>query len=293
MSKDVAENEEQDTQSVEETDNELADDELADEKTTRWNYPDLSDPNAAEDTRTNVFNKPLKWQYEPPEADDDESDEPQPLTAEQLEEIRQAARDEGFAEGKQEGIEAGHKEGLEAGFTEGREAGHAEGFASGKEAGEAHINELTKQWQELIEQTYAPLSVIDDEVEQQLVQMVLELSRAICLHEVTQSAESIRQAVQRGIQALPITERKVMIKLNPDDIERVREAFGSETIEQEGWVFSKDEHMEPGGCEITTSSSTVDVSLRKRMKDVFQRVLGSDLDAKNADELTMNDDDDR
>lgn len=251
------------------------------ETTKRWHYPDLSDPKDQLDQRTNAMNKPLKWRYEPPEEEPEE--EPQPLTAEQLEEIRQAARDEGFEEGKAEGFEVGKQEGLTAGQAEGKEQGYQEGFEAGKKDGETHVEQQTKEWRHLIEQAYAPLAVIDDDVEKQLVQMVVELSRAICLHEVTQSAESIRQAVQRGIQALPINERKVVIKLNPDDIERVREAFGSETIEREGWVFSKDEHMELGGCEITTSSSTVDVSLRKRMRDVFETMLGRSDDADDND----------
>jgi len=251
------------------------------ETTKRWHYPDLSDPQDQLDQRTNAMNKPLKWRYEPPEEEPEEA--PQPLTAEELEAIRQAARDEGFAEGKTEGFEVGKQEGLVAGQEEGKTLGYDEGFEAGKKDGEAHVQEQTKAWRDLVEQAYAPLNVIDDDVEKQLVQMVVELSRAICLHEVTQSAESIRQAVQRGIQALPINERKVVIKLNPDDIERVREAFGSETIEREGWVFSKDEHMELGGCEITTSSSTVDVSLRKRMRDVFETMLGRSDDADDSE----------
>ena len=245
----------------------------------RWSYPDITDPSLANDTRTNALNKPLKYRYEPPEADDQpDDDSPAPLTAEQLEEIRQAARDEGFQEGLLEGREAGQKEGYAAGFEEAREAGHAEGYSAGEEAGREQMLKLTADWQTLLENTYAPLQAVDQQVEQQLVEMVMELSRAICLHEVTQSAESIRQAVNNGIQALPLTEQRVLIKLHPDDVERVQAAFGQDVIEQRGWNFSKDEHMEPGGCEITTETSTVDMSLRKRMQTVFQQLLDAEQD---------------
>ena len=50
-----------------------------------------------------------------------------PLTAANIEEIRQAAYADGLEEGRKEGFEAGHEEGLKT--------GHDEGFASGEQRG--------------------------------------------------------------------------------------------------------------------------------------------------------------
>lgn len=248
--------------------------------TERWHYPDLADHDAQK-ARTNALNKPVRWQYEPPETAAEAADEElEPLTAEQLEEIRQAARDEGFAEGKQEGFEAGKQAGYEVGLEEGRQAGHAEGVVAGEADGKVAVEETIALWRKLAEQLQQPLSQLDDQLEQQLVSMVMELTRAICLHEASIASDSIREAVRSGIEALPIAEQKIMINLHPDDLERVRAAFGDETISSQGWVLAKDEHLQPGGCEITTASSTVDVSMRKRMQDVFSRFLGQAMTAE-------------
>src|SRR5690606_37674634 len=130
-----------------------------------------------------------------------------------------------------EGLKQGHEEGFAKGLEEGRASGHEQGFEAGKEEGIAAQNEVTAAWQQLLNHAYGPLEIVDAQVEQQLLDMVLELSRAICLHEVKQSTDSIRQAIQQGIDTLPLTEQKIFIKLHPDDLERVRDAFGVEYIE--------------------------------------------------------------
>ncbi|MEP3165360.1 MAG: flagellar assembly protein FliH, partial [Marinobacter sp.] len=58
-----------------------------------------------------------------------------PLTAADIDEIRQAAHDDGHNEGREAGYQAGFSEGLEKGRQEGFEAGFAEGREQGTEQG--------------------------------------------------------------------------------------------------------------------------------------------------------------
>ena len=61
-----------------------------------------------------------------------EEEEVKPLTAADLEEIRQAAREDGFQEGRQ----AGYAEG----FEQGRADGHKDGYAAGRRRGGARAS---------------------------------------------------------------------------------------------------------------------------------------------------------
>ncbi|EKE80511.1 flagellar assembly protein FliH [Idiomarina xiamenensis] len=247
-----------------------------DMSTAKWSYPDIT-PDDKRGSETNALNKPKRWQYEPPEADlPQATDEPQPLTAEQLEAIRQAARDEGYQEGLQQGREAGHSEGYEAGFAEAKQAGHEQGYAAGEAAAAQAITEQHARWQALIDAVTAPLEQIDQSVEQALIELVQALTEAICLHQVNVSQDTILNALRQGIEALPVTDQKVVIHLHPDDVERIKQVWNDDELQQRGWLLAKDQQIELGGCEITTERSRVDYTLSSRMQTVFAQLTGED-----------------
>ncbi|HBN87799.1 MAG TPA: flagellar biosynthesis protein, partial [Rheinheimera sp.] len=68
-----------------------------------------------------------------------------PLTADDIEQIRQAAYDEGFAEGKDEGFSKGYGEGREQGQQDGFTQGQAEGKKQGLADGQEELNNKLTQ----------------------------------------------------------------------------------------------------------------------------------------------------
>ena len=54
-----------------------------------WDLPDITTEDLKAGESRNALNKPRKWHYEPPEPEPEE-EKPEPLTAQQLEEIREA-----------------------------------------------------------------------------------------------------------------------------------------------------------------------------------------------------------
>ena len=126
-----------------------------------WSLPSIASE-VVDDEKTNAFGKKSTWKYEPPEADEPEI---VPLTAEEIEEIHQAAHDEGFNQGKEEGFSAGFDEGKRSGHEEGLKEGHEEGLAAGLAEGQEQIEQLIQQWKMLTEQLYQPLKVIEHNVE--------------------------------------------------------------------------------------------------------------------------------
>jgi len=245
------------------------------QKTTeKWQFPDITSDEHLTGGKTNVLNKPTRWQYEPPETEDDEEPELQPLTAEELEQIREAAREEGFKEGynagHEEGQQAGHIEGLENGQQEGFEKGFEQGLADGKAKMDVQAKELIK----LLDSLSYPDRKLTDDIQAELIDMVTELTQAICLDVPYSQPEIIKKAVREALEVLPVTDQRVVIHLNPDDLEVIQDMYSEEELKQHGWLLSKDELLERGGCRVTTESSSVDYTLSSRIKSVFDSIKG-------------------
>lgn len=242
--------------------------------THRWDLPDMTSEELKQGSQVNALNKPRRWQYEPPEADDEQEEELKPLTAEQLEEIRQAAREEGhkegFDEGRSEGLKKGYDEGYEAGKKEGFESGHEQGVEAGKEA----MNEQQQQLETLLQSLSHPNERITEAVQDELIEMVTELTRVICLDVAENSKELVVNAVREAIAVLPVTDQRVIIHLNEEDLALLQNVYSEDELKEKGWLLNKDELLERGGCRVTTESSTIDYTLSSRMEDVFSKVKG-------------------
>lgn len=241
--------------------------EQADEAKT-WDLPFVED-RYKDDTKTNAINKTSTWRYEPPEPEE----EILPPTAEEIEAIRKAAFEEGFAEGKTEGLEKGHAEGLESGHKEGFDKGKEQGFAEGFASGEAQINEHIQTWQSLLEQLTQPIQLVEKELEEELVKLAVSLARAVVRSEVTTNQDVIFQALSEGLKVLPIQEKQYRIHLHPEDIVLIKQHFSAEEIDKHNWLLLESTDLSRGGCDITTESNAVNVSIERRCREILDKFL--------------------
>jgi len=234
-----------------------------------WELPSVQS-DVVDEGKTNAFGKKSTWKYEPPE---EAVPEVVPLTAEEIEEIRQAAHDEGFNQGKEEGFSAGFDEGKRSGHEEGIKQGHEEGHATGLTEGQEQIEKLTREWQSLTEQLYNPLQVIEKNIEQQLLQLVVQLAEAVTLHEAKTNPDILLSAIATGIKALPSQEMQTQILLHPDDIKLIEQEFSREHIKEQGWKLLAAPQLKPGSCQIENSTSNIDLSIKSRLKEVLDSFL--------------------
>lgn len=242
-----------------------------------WAFPNVEDTTEVIDEGTNALGKKSTWRYEPPEEPEEEV---KPLTAEEIEEIRQAAYQEGFNQGKEEGFTAGFEEGQKSGHEQGLKSGHDEGVAQGLSEGKTQIDELAQQWQLLVEQLHAPLATVENNVEQQLLTLVVQLTEAITHHEVTTNIDILLSAITAGMKALPSQEAQTQILLHPDDIQQVEAQFTTQHIQEQGWRLLPAPHLTPGSCQIENSTSNIDLSLKTRIQDVLELFLQEALHQK-------------
>lgn len=236
-----------------------------------WHVPNVEQKLTADQEKlTNAIGKSKQWRFEPPE---EAEPEPIPLTAEQIEEIRQAAYEEGFHQGKEEGFAKGYDEGKATGHEEGLKTGHEAGVATGLEEGQQTIESLSEQWKALIEQLHHPLSVVEKDIETQLLELVVQLTEAIVLQEAKTNPDILTDAISTGMKALPSQESQTQILLHPDDIKLVESQFGEEYVKEQGWRLLAAPQLEHGSCQIENSTSNIDLRVKSRIKQVLDSFL--------------------
>ncbi|NQY86552.1 MAG: flagellar assembly protein FliH [Colwellia sp.] len=236
-----------------------------------WSLPNVQAKETTEQmSYTNALGKKSNWRYESPE---EEIIAPEPLTAEEIEAIRQAAHEEGFNQGKEEGFTQGYEEGKTQGITEGTAQGLEEGEAQGLAQGKDAIDSLSERWQHLIEQLDKPLASVEKNIEEQLLNLVVQLTEAVVLQEAKTNPDILIAAIATGIKALPSNETNTQIHLHPDDIKHVEQQFGEQHIRESGWRLLPAPQLTPGSCQIENSTSNIDLQIKSRLKQVLESFL--------------------
>ncbi|WP_448249284.1 flagellar assembly protein FliH [Thalassotalea agariperforans] len=245
----------------------------AEDELDLWHIPDVQEEEV-DDGSTNAFGLKNNWRFEPPEQ---EEEEPAPLTAQDIDNIRQAAFDEGFSEGKEEGFAKGYEEGKSQGHEQGVTDGKAEGLTQGLEQGEKQIEELSTHWQSLVDDLHKPIEKVQGNVEQQLLTLLVQLVEAVTLQEAKANPDILLAAISEGIKALPLQESKTQIYLNPIDIKMVEAQFGQSHIQEHGWRLLPAPHVDMGSCQIENSTSNIDLTIKSRLKEVLDSFLQDSL----------------
>lgn len=225
-----------------------------------------------ETVRTNAFFKPKLMPGQRP-LSKPETPELKPFTAEELEQIRQAAYDEGFAEGKEEGFSQGYQEGREQGLQDGTVQGQAEGKKQGLIEGETLIRQQLSQLQVLLEQLQQPLAKVDQQVEQALLELALAMAQAVIGVEVSTNPQFILQSLREAVDALPYQADNLVIQLHPADLAVITQHYSSEELAQRQWQLRAEPAMSRGDCRVETKGSSVDRSLKIRLQASLEHFL--------------------
>ncbi|MFL0797354.1 MAG: hypothetical protein K6L73_07670 [Cellvibrionaceae bacterium] len=188
----------------------------------------------------------------------------QPITAEQLAEMTEAAEREGFLKGQQQGYEKGYAEGKEQGYSEGQRLAEEERVQQ-----QSEFDDLKQRFMALAETLHAPIEEQDNKLELVMLKMVGDLTRKIVQRELQADSSQILTVVQKSLEALPVGAKNITLILNPDDMALV-ETWAEERGHQ--WGFRADTEMSPGGCRIQTPQSMVDFSVEKRAEDILQEL---------------------
>jgi flagellar assembly protein FliH len=168
-----------------------------------------------------------------------------PVTARQLEEIQNQARQEGFQLGLQEGRDAGLKE----------------------------LREQVQILEKVLQSLDKPFEQLDETVEQQLAQLAMLVARQLVRRELKTEPEQVIAVVREALAALPVAARNVRLALHPEDAALIRETMSVGQGQQQLQVV-EDPVQTRGGCRVFTDTSQIDASVEARLNAVIAHVMG-------------------
>lgn len=166
-------------------------------------------------------------------------------TAKHLQEIEQAAYEEGFARGK------------------------AEGYA----AGAAIAREQAQRLRDLLEHLARPIAELDAEVESTLVALAIDVARRLVNAQIELDPTIVAGVVREALEALGDTPRDARVHLHPADLESLRDVLQPPS-EGPKWRFVPDASLHRGDCRIVTEGGQVDARLDTREAGVSRTLIG-------------------
>lgn len=188
---------------------------------------------------------------------------PRHLTAEELQQITEEARLEGFNQGLKEGTEQGIREGTKAG----EKAGNQRAYLDAKK----EIEALQNQLRQLAVRLFEPMQNQDQQLENILVDLVLSLSKSLILSEVSVNPATLLNVIQHVLSSLPKGESNIRVQLNAADAALI-ESLVPES--QRDWRIQVNDALSSGGCHVETQSSLVDFSVENRIESYMAKIGG-------------------
>ena len=185
-------------------------------------------------------------------------------SVEEIEAMREAARQEGYAQGLQEGREQGYAEGRAQGYADGAEAGQMEAAAEVQ-----HMRAIAATFNEAVVQA-------DETISADVLELALRLARGMVRTAFDVRPELIIPIVREAIAYLPVLQQPATLVLHPEDALIVRGGMADE-LNKGGWRVIEDASMARGGCKVETASNQIDAQAQARWQRLTQ-ALGANIE---------------
>jgi len=172
-------------------------------------------------------------------------------------------------------IEALQQQAQEEGYKAGFEEGHKAGFEAGQDAGQKDIQQQLGYLKQILTTLEQPLSDLDQQIEQDLVNLAITMTRQLLRRELRQEPEHVIGAMRAALQALPVSDRKLKIYVHPEDLSIIQKGLSLEDDDtHRQWI--EDPLLTRGGVRLETADTTVDASVEARLNSVISKLLGDE-----------------
>jgi flagellar assembly protein FliH len=150
-----------------------------------------------------------------------------------------------------------------------------EGYQEGLKLASIKSIEIQNRLLQLIDFLEHPFKSLNEEVEQQLSQVAVSLAQQLVRRELKIESGEIVGLIRDLVELLPGNARGIRIFLHPEDAILVRDALLIEADNEErSWKLIEDAMITPGGCKIKSESSNINATLENRLAALASSVLG-------------------
>jgi len=172
---------------------------------------------------------------------------------------------------------------LENARIEGFKKGYTKGMKEGYEAGMQKAADHEQAIVELARAFTSSLKEADEKIAEELLALALDIAKAMLKTSLNTGHNRVLAVVKESIRFLPMVKQPARILLNPADVEAVKLNLAEELAEG-GWLIIEDQTIERGGCLVETPSNQIDATNSVRWKRI-SNALGQPsewLDESNA-----------
>ncbi len=149
------------------------------------------------------------------------------------------------------------------GFAKGFEEGHQAGLNTGMKDMQQQIADFSK----IGTQFAASLQQAENIVAQDVLDLALDLAKAMLKNVLDINPELVIPIVQQAISGLPSVQLPAQLFLHPADATLVAAHIGDE-LDKAGWVIVNDPRLNRGDCRIETLQNQINASLSSRWKQL-------------------------
>jgi len=140
-----------------------------------------------------------------------------------------------------------------------------EGYAAGYDHGSAAARREAGQLQALAEAASGVFDRFEADLAPRLLELAAEIARQVIQRELALDSNAVLAVVRDAFGQLIGGETGKQLLLHPSDVQLVRAHLGEE-LELGQWKLVEDAGIEAGGCRLATQQSDVDATLGTRWK---------------------------
>ena len=178
-----------------------------------------------------------------------------PTSHKSLEEVAEAARKKGYAEGL------------------------AQGQAEARKQSEETAAELLALWQSMSK----PIASQDVEVSEHLLALVVTLTHAVLERELSTDSELIKATLDEALMCLAESEAPLTVTVNPADKALVESLLEEKRLPAE---LVADTTMLRGGCRLDRGHALVDATIESRIRSLVETMGVGDPLSEQANETS-------
>ncbi|MDH3760592.1 MAG: flagellar assembly protein FliH [Gammaproteobacteria bacterium] len=158
-----------------------------------------------------------------------------------------------------------------------RQQAEEEGFQQGLIRAQQEAEEMQQRLLQLIDFFEHPLQSLNEDIEHQLTQLAVTLAQQLVRRELKIEPGEIIGLIRDSVKLLPGNTRNISILLHPEDARLVRNALSLETSDEEhSWKLVEDPMITRGGCQINAPPSSINATLENRLSELAASVLGGE-----------------
>ena len=162
------------------------------------------------------------------------------------------------------------------------EKAYADGFAHGHDAGSQETRDtLEAPIRQAIEDTGVRLAQLlheardhlvrsEDRISHQLLELACDLARQVIRQELRQSPQALKPLISEAVAQLVEDGLPATVRLHPDDLAVLENPLRENSAGPLPELVA-DPSVSPGGCIVSSASTTVDASIEKR----WARAIGN------------------